>query len=95
MDEIPTKRRSGAHAIMKEACRDTEHSLVGLLEDSAYASVHGEAKALLSEIRSLAKNVGAWQATPVTELVKQGQIQRIIDISESARALAGHRDAKD
>mgnify|MGYP000435081419 CR=1 FL=1 len=32
---MPTKRRSGAHAIMTEACRDTEHSLLALLEERA------------------------------------------------------------
>lgn len=89
VQDIPTKRRSGAHAIMSQACRDTAAELERVLMDASRSAGHAEARALLDEISTLAGLIEGCGATVATNPETQRRIQRIIDIGDRTRELAG------
>ncbi len=86
-EDTPTKRRSGAYGMMTQACQDTARELEALLRSSSDGPQRAELSKLLEEIRSLAVAVTRWQKDGIDEATKQGQIQRIIDITVTAQAL--------
>lgn len=87
--EWPTKPQSGAYAIMRDACSEIERDL-----ERARSTVDGgaertEVESLLVEIRTIAERVSTWRERSVDEAMKAGEVERILDIMQRTRSLAG------
>lgn len=91
-ESLPTKRDSGAYAIMSDACRVAEQELDALLAAPASKRVEDEPNAaelrrLASEARALSATVAKARAEKEQLDAKGETVNRIISLVERVRAL--------
>lgn len=85
--DLPTKRDSGAYAIMSDACRVAEQELDALLAGPYDAPRVVELRTLASEARLLSATVAKARAEKEQLDVKGETVNRIISLVERVRTL--------